>query len=192
MIRRRTAMSNATPLNLLDNQYSILGTSFSNPLPLGVPFKLRTGRDDVYSMHEIYDVQIALGKIIRGNDALVSVKAQGLTDKPPRIGFEYILAFITITYSRRGKGPGNATYRLMENQLSVYSCLKKIKYTLPDVLKQPKPQLFDHVFHIGESYEGCVLLEVPMDDEKPLLIFRRDSTMGGLTGKWGDIWFQLG
>ena len=185
-------MSDVTLLNSTGDQSPIQGTSFSNPLPLGVSFKVRTGRDDVYSMHEIYDLQIALKKIIRGNDALESVKAQGLTDEKPRIGFDYILAFITITYSRRGKGQGNATYSLMEKQLSTYSCLKEAEYTLPNVLHQPEPQLFGHVFHIGESYEGCVLLEVPTDDEKPLLLFKRDSSMGGLTGKWGNIWFQLG
>ncbi len=184
-------MSDVTPLNRSENESPIQGTSFSNPLPLGAPFRVRTGRDDVYSMHEIYDLQIAIRKTTRGSDALEYVKTRGLIGKDPRVGFDYVLAFITITYSRRGKGRGSATYKLDENQLTTYSCGRKTEYRLPNVLQQPTPDLFGHVFHVGESYEGCVLLEVPTDDERPLLIFRRNSSMGGLTGRWGNIWFQL-
>jgi len=173
-----------------ENPNLVPGQSHLSPAAMGVTVKTKIERGDAYSAPEIYDVAITLMEIVRGKEVLGRVKTQGVLDEPPKTGFEYVLARIKFGYSRRGRGLGNVTYRLTEGQFAAVSSDGKTEYKIPSVFHQPQPQLIDSVFSAGESREGWILLQVPKDEKKPRLIFKRENAEG-IYGIWRSVWFQL-
>ena len=168
----------------------VIGSSHLRPVPVNVTVKTKIERGDAYSAPEIYDLEITLIEIVHGKEALDRIKVQGVLDGPPKRGFEYVLARVQFKYSRRGKGLGNVTYRLTEGQFAAVSADGKTGYEIPSVLQQPQPQLIDCVFSAGEFREGWILLQVPKDEKKPRLIFKRENAEG-IYGIWRSVWFQL-
>jgi hypothetical protein len=168
----------------------ILGTSPSHPAPVGVTIKTTIERGEAYSAPEIYNVEITLLEIIRGDEAKERIKVQSPLNEPPKAGFEFVLAHIRVGYFRRNRGMGGEVYRLTKGQFAALSSDGKTEYQIPAVLSQPQPQLIDSIFSPGESRDGWILLQVPKDDKNPLLIFKRQN-IEGVHGVWGYIWFQL-
>ena len=168
----------------------IIGTSQSGPAPVGLTIKTTIERGDAYSAPEIYNVEITLMEIIRGDEAWERIKGQSSLNEPPKAGFEFILGHIKFGYFRRRRDTGGEVYRLTEGQFLAVSPDGKTEYEIPSVSSQPQPQLIDWVFSPGESRDGWILLQVARDDEKPLLIFKRQN-VEGVHGIWGHIWFQL-
>jgi hypothetical protein len=183
-MRERTSNTSA------ENSKPILGTSHSSPAPVGVTIKTTIERGDAYSAPEIYNVEITLLEIARGNEAWERIKVQSSLNEPPKSGFEYVLARIRFGYFRRGRGIGGEAYRLKEGQFATVSPDGKTEYEIPSVLSQPQPQLLDSTLSPGESRDGWIILQVPKDDKKPLLIFKRQN-IEGVHGIWGHMWFQL-
>jgi len=174
----------------LKNPNLVIGSSHLNPAPVNVTVKTKIERGDPYSAPEIYDLEITLIEIVRGKEALDRVKAQDVLNEPPKRGFEYVFARVQFGYSRRGRGLGDVTYRLTEGQFAAVSSDGKMEYKIPSVFHQPQPQLIDSVFSAGESREGWILLQVPKDEKKPRLIFKRENAEG-IYGIWRSVWFQL-
>ena len=106
-------------------------------------------------------------------------------------GFEYILARIRLGYFSRARGGlDNELYKLTEGQFVAVSSSGKTEYEVPPVLRQPQPALVDVTFNPGDSHEGWILLQVPKEERKPLLIFKRQHVEGAY-GIWGYVWFKL-
>jgi hypothetical protein len=172
------------------NDMKYIGTSYSSPASVGVTIKTTIERGDAYSAPEIYNLEITLLEIVRGHEAWERIEAQNSSNEPPRFGFEYVLAHIRFGYFRRSRPMGGEVYRLTEGQFAAISPDGKTEYEIPPVLSQPQPQLIGSTVSPGESRDGWILLQVPKDDKKPLLIFKRQN-VEGVHGIWGHIWFQL-
>jgi hypothetical protein len=172
------------------NLSPLLGRSKDHPAPLGVTIRTTIERGEAYSAPEIYNVEITLLEIIRGDEAKERIKVQSPLNEPPKAGLDFVLAHITFGYFRRSRGTGGEAYRLMKGQFAAVSPDGKTEYEIPAVLSQPQPQLIDSIFSPGESRDGWILLQVPEDDKNPLLIFKRQN-IEGVHGVWGYIWFQL-
>ncbi|MBN1255518.1 MAG: hypothetical protein JXA50_09625 [Deltaproteobacteria bacterium] len=169
---------------------AVLGTSPRNPAPLGVTIKTKIERGDAYAAPEIYDIVITLLEIVRGEEALQRVKEAGVMAEPPPNGFEYFLVRLTFGYSRRGRGIGEEPYQLRSGQFAAVSADGETVYKNPVTARQPQPPLIGEVFQPGESREGWIVLQVPQEESKPLLIFNREF-VEGVYGLWGHVWFQL-
>jgi hypothetical protein len=168
----------------------ILGTSPSHPAPVGVTIKTTIERGEAYSAPEIYNVEITLLEIMRSDEAWERIKGQNPLNEPPKATFEFVLAYIRFGYFRRSRGAGGEVYRLTKDQFAAVSPDGKTEHEIPTVLSQPQPQLIGSTLSPGESRDGWILLQVPEDDKKPLLIFKRQN-IEGVHGVWGYIWFQL-
>ncbi|MBN1848565.1 MAG: hypothetical protein JW932_08260 [Deltaproteobacteria bacterium] len=167
-----------------------LGSSHLTPVPLGVSIKTKIERGDAYSAPEIFDLEITVLEILRGQEAWDQVRDQGVTDGPLSSGFEYVLVRIGFGYYRRGRGFGETPYTLTNGQFIAISSDGKTRYEMPSVFKQPEPGLMGESFIPGDSREGWVLLQVPRDEKQPRLVFNREY-VEGVYGIWGFVWFEL-
>lgn len=174
----------------VENSNLIPGSSYSCPAPLGMTVRTTIERGDAYSAPEIYDVEITLLEIVRGKEAWERIKAQGVAGDLLKSGYEYILARIKLGYFRKGRAAGGEVYKLVEGQFAAVSPDGQTEYDIPSGLPQPHPQLIDGTLSPGESREGWILLQVPKDEKKPRLIFKRQN-VEGVHEIWGHVWFQL-
>jgi len=168
----------------------ILGISYSSPAPVGVTIKTTVERGEAYAAPEIYNVELTLLEIMRGDEAWKRIKGQGSFNEPPKAGFEFVLVLIRFGYFRRSRGMEGEVYRLTKGQFVAVSPDGKTEYEIPTSLSQPEPQLIGSTISPGEARDGWILLQIPKDERRPLLIFKRQN-MEGVHGVWGPIWFQL-
>ena len=135
-------------------------------------------------------MEITILEAVRGKDAWARLEAQGAA-RPPRSGFEYVLARVRFGYYRKRRwAVEDELYQLTERQFAVVCADGKTPTDLPSQPKQPQPQLIGRVFRPGDTAAGWILLQVPADEEKPLLVFKREHTEG-VYGIFGYLWFQL-
>lgn len=173
-----------------DKQQTALGTSPSSPAPAGMTLNTTIERGQSYFTPKLYNVKITLTESIRGKAALEYIQTQGLSVEPLQTGYEYILARIDFGYFRKARGGQGELYVLTEGQFAAFSSDGITEYEGLDVSKQPDPGIVGHTFQPDELYEGYVLLQVPENEEKPLLVFKRQHVEGAY-GIWGFLWFQL-
>ncbi|MFC1533855.1 hypothetical protein ACFL7M_10885 [Thermodesulfobacteriota bacterium] len=173
-----------------ENSNLPLGASNLSPVPVGVTIKTKIERGDAYAAPEIFDVEIAILEIARGQAELARAVAQGVPDEPPEAGFEYILARVRFGYFLRGRGFGSQPYKLTEGQFTAVSADGKTHYKIAGALQQAQPQMIYGDFSPGESREGWILMQVPKQEKEPLLIYNREY-VEGVYGIWGYVWFQL-
>ena len=173
-----------------NNESLPTGSSSNYPAPVGITVKTTIERGDAYLSPQIFNVEITLLEMVRGKEALDRIRSEGVSDKSPDAGFEYILALIRFGYFQRGRRQGSEPYQLTEGQFVAVSADGTQEYELPSHQLQPQPSLIDHLFQQGESYEGWVFLQVPEEEKEPRLIFKRKH-VEGMYGIWGYVWFQL-
>lgn len=159
----------------LQNTSTSIGTR-QNPAPIGTTLtvKFEYWGDD-------YEANVTLLKVIRGVEAWKRIqKAASYYNKPPREGFEYILAKIRFEYL---KGPKpDVIYEVSTYSFDVISSEGK-EYENPDVV-EPEPELSARLYP-GATHEGWAAFEVAVNDSQPVLTFGRDYQ-----GR-GGIWFKL-
>jgi hypothetical protein len=172
-----------------DNSGPALGSSYRSPAPAGVTVKTMIERGHAYLVPKLYNVEITLMEIVRGEDAWEQIKDQGVSEQP-KTGFEYILARINFGYFRRIRGGEDEPYKLPEGQFVAAAEDGVTEYGVPSVSQYPQPALVGYTFQPGESREGWILLQVPKDAKKPLLIYKRQH-VEGMYGIWSYVWFQL-
>jgi hypothetical protein len=182
-------MKNPTTTSPVEVQNSPQGRSHLNPIPVWVSAKTRIERG-MGNAPESYDVEITIQEIVRGKEAWERIKAQDVSNEPPKAGFEYILARMKFGYFRRGRGFSDEAYKVTGGQFAAVSAEGKTEYEMPSVLQEPQPQLINGIFSPGESREGWILLQAPKDEKKPLLIFKREK-VEGVYWVWGYVWFKL-
>jgi len=175
---------------VIQNPNPTLGSSQRNPVPIGKTIKTKIERGDRYSAPVIYDLEITLLEIIRGQEAWERVKVQEVFNELTKSGFEYMLVRLKVGFFRRGRGLGGDVYELREGQISTVSADGKTRYEILPVPLQPQPQLLDLSCEPGESHSGWIVLQVPKDEAKPLLLFNREYGEN-VYGTWGPIWFCL-
>ncbi len=169
---------------------SMPGSSFRNPAPPGITIKTKIERGDPYSAPEVYDVEVTITKILRGEEARKFIKNQNIITDQPKKDFEYILVDINVLYFRRGRGFVEEPFQLDEERFVAASADGETEYEIPFILKQPQPQLLNIPLQPGESHRGWILLQVPETEKKPLLIFKREN-VEVVYGVWGNVWLQL-
>jgi hypothetical protein len=185
------------------------GASPGSAVPIGTTVKTTVERGHAYMVPRLYNVEITLLEIIRGSNALAVVQPLVSSAQPLKAGYEYLLVRLKFGYFERGRvaakgstgtadkqyvsfggGSVDVTYTLTEGQFLAVSAGGETEYQLPSVAQQPSPNLTGWEFHPGESREGWILFQVPKDEKKPLLIFKREH-VEGIYGIWGYVWFQL-
>lgn len=173
-----------------DNSGPAPGSSYRSPAPVGVTVKTMIERGNAYLVPKLYNVEISTLEVVRGEDAMERIKAQGVSNQPPKTDFEYILARINFGYFRKTKGGEDEPYELPKGQFVAAAPDGVTEYEIPSILKHPQPALVSYTFYPGESREGWILFQVPKDDKKPLLIYKRQH-VEGMYGIWSYVWFQL-
>jgi hypothetical protein len=161
------------------------GSSPLSPAPTGLPVKAIVECGKGYISHELYDATITVLEIVRGAKAWDLIKEATLSNKPPNVGFEYILARIRFEYFARGF-PGECSHELRPEQFTAVSANGK-EYKALSVVP-PKPELSGRL-HSGDSLEGWVAFLVLQQDRKPMTTFTAD--VGGAILHGGGVWFQL-
>ena len=152
-----------------------IGYSPLNPAPIGVTLADIIACGSGYDSHQTYDIKITLLEIIRGEEAWKHIKAASLSNEPPKVGLEYILARIGFEFLARGS-PGDCSYELNEEEFTAISSEGKEYKTPSVVLLNPKLR---GRLSSGDFVEGWATFLVGKDDNKPLLTFG------------GSIWFRL-
>ncbi len=131
---------------------------------------------------ETYIACITLKQVIRGEEAWKMIQEANPFNRPPKEGYEYILAKIHFLYV---SGPTAET--AFEVSGILFDAVSEDGRVYDDVLfvVVPEPSL-DEKLYPGASHEGWVVFEVEKTDLKPLMSFATDP----LTGT-GGIWFKL-
>ena len=81
--------------------YGAAEGSSDHPAPVGTTVKTTIERGDAYLSPDIFNVEITLLEIVRGEEARERIGAAQAGDRPPQTGFEYVLALVRFGYSRR-------------------------------------------------------------------------------------------
>jgi hypothetical protein len=172
---------------------SMLGSSQSRPAPVGVMIKTRiqlAGKQQ--PLFEMYNLSIAVLEILRGQEVWGRIKAEGVSDDPPKAGFDYVLARITFGYSRQSRVRSDAApYAIKQGQFVAVSPDGKTEYETPPLIRQPQPQLIDVPFSAGDSREGWIVLQAPQGVKEPLLAFHREYSGDTRYAISGPVWFKL-
>jgi len=138
----------------------------SVPVGQAVTFPIQSG-DSYSSYAELYEGQVVVLEIIRGERAWDAVKEANAANKPPQSGMEYLVARIRFSYSTKSE-PGNKSYLLRENMFTAFS--EDGKEYDPASITYPKANLDTKLF-AGDSVEGWVAFLVLKTDTKPLMSF---------------------
>ena len=155
--------------------------------PFGQPLTTILEFGDQYNGgDELYDAQITVLEVVRGEQAWTMVKSASDSNKPPDAGFEYLLARIRFEFSARTR-PFHYSYTIDQTQFTATASDGK-EYDSPSLAAQPKPSLTGTIAP-GDSMEGWVTFLVPRAGAKPLMIFKED--VGSVIHRGGVVWFQL-
>ena len=138
-----------------------------------------------YTTHELYNMNITLKEVIRGDDAWKILQNAGSANKPAEKGYEYILGRIVFEYYARGK-PGLCIHKLLPEQFIATSSDGE-EYPPAEVVL-PDPEM-EGDMKSGDIIEGWVAFLVPKSDKTPLLYYTADEGKAVIHG--GNIWFKL-
>jgi hypothetical protein len=142
----------------------------------------------------VYRVRITLVDFLRGEEAWAILQEVSFS-KPPRPGFEYIL--VNVDFELLENFPSQDSYTV--NTYSFHSLSangEEYDRVGGDILIYPYeyPELSD-ILNPGESCAGWIVLQVAVDDDKPLMSFGRGVL--GYTEEHGyqydddGLWFKL-
>jgi hypothetical protein len=138
-----------------------------------------------YTSHELYNMNLTLQEVVRGERALKRLRKASEKNKPPDPDFDYVLARLKFEYYARGT-PGLCVHKLTPEQFTAISA-EGIGYPAADVIP-PEPEMRGEL-RSGEHLEGWIVVLVPKADQKPLLSYSADA--GGAVAHGGGKWFKL-
>ena len=162
------------------------GDSPFNPAPVGARLSGIIECGQGYTSHELYNMNITLLEVVRGDDAWKRLRMAGDSNKPAAAGFEYVLARVKFEYYARGT-PGLCVHKLLPEQFTACS-VEGVDYPAATDVVLPKPEMGGEL-HSGESLEGWIGFLVRRTDKKPLLNYSADA--GGAVLHGGSKWFKL-
>lgn len=134
-----------------------------------------------------YDVTITLLQTVRGQQAMQMLKSADPANKPPKAGFEYVLA--RVRFQLQGRAVSDiGSFGLGESpfQWVAYSSGFD-QYDNVDATP-PNPALRGPV-KSGETKEGWIAFAVKKKEKKPVMTF--DPSSGGATGRGNILFFKL-
>ncbi len=138
-----------------------------------------------YTSHELYNMNLTLLEVVRGDDAWERLRKASDANKPAGAGFDYILARVKFEYYARGT-PGLCVHKVVPQQFMAFSS-EGVDYPAVDV-SLPKLEMRGDL-RSGENLEGWIAVRVPQEDQKPLLSYSADQ--GGAVMHGGGKWFKL-
>ena len=159
--------------------------SHTNPAAKGVPVKSIVEIGSVAASN--YDVTITVLETVRGKGATERLLAASPDNKPPKPGFEYVLA--RVKFELRGRAASdNKSFDLASSpfQWVAYSADFNQYETLS--VTSPKPELKGMV-KPGDAMEGWVAFAVEQKESRPIMTF--DPASGGATGRGPTLFFKL-
>jgi hypothetical protein len=185
----------------MSNKDLSLGTFPSSAIPFGVTGKTTIERGHGYYLPKLYNVEITVLETVHGAEAKKHLDAQNISTELLKTDFKPVLTRIRMGYFNRGKategqhaalggGAIDVVYTLPEGQFVAFSEDGATEYDVIYIQKQPQPELIGYNFSPGDTREGWILLQVPEDENNPLLAFKREH-IEGVYGIWGYIWFHL-
>jgi hypothetical protein len=159
--------------------------SSSNPASLNTRVRSMIELGSVYT--NIYDIAITVPETVRGKEAMDRLQAATPDIKPPRDGFEYLLARVKFEFKGRyvsdtipfDLGSDPLQWVALASDLTEYP-----KVSVP----APNPALAGRI-KPGGSLEGWVAFAVSAKDSKPVMVFDPDT--GGATGRGRTLFFKL-
>jgi hypothetical protein len=165
------------------------GNSPGNALPLGATAKIPI-IPGYGPGPRIGDIQLSLLEVLREKEAAALIQSRGIRAEPLKSGFENAMLRIKAGYVKRGNDAREQVYRMTEGQFAAYSGDGGTEYQVLPVSGQSGDSLIGHTFTPGESREGWLLCQLPQNEKKPFLVFRRGD-VENVWGLWSDVWFQL-
>jgi hypothetical protein len=138
----------------------------------------------------VYQLEITVLEIARGEAAKEKLRRLSGEQSPSlKEGMEPLLARLRLGFfSRRGGVVEKEELKLDKERFWAASSDGTRQYEIPEF--QPQPALVGQVLAPGQQVEGWLLLEVPEEEAKPLLVFRREQTEG-IYGLFGQLWLAL-
>lgn len=161
------------------------GSSPFEPASAGVKLSGIVECGQGYTSHELYNMNLTLLEVVRGDDAWERLRKASDTNKPADTGFDYILARVKFEYYARGT-PGLCAHEVTPQQFMAFSA-EGVDYPAVNV-SLPKPEMRGKL-RSGEHLEGWIAVLVPQADQKPLLSYSADE--GGAVMHGGGKWFKL-
>jgi hypothetical protein len=159
--------------------------SSTNPAAVGSRVRSMVELGSVYT--NIYDIAITLLETVRGNEAMVRLKAASKDNKMPPEGFEYVLA--RVKFELKGRYVSDTLTMGIGDEPLQWIALSSDLIEYPGVsVTAPKPALVARV-KPGDSLEGWVAFAVERKDSKPVMVFDPDA--GGATGRGRTLFFKL-
>ncbi|MBN2469023.1 MAG: hypothetical protein JXD19_12855 [Deltaproteobacteria bacterium] len=168
------------------------GGSQGNSVPAGSTARTKIERGDRYSAPEIYNLEITVLGSLRGEGALARIRAEGVSDRQAKPGYEYLLVLIRFGYFSKGRGfvHSGDPYVIKQDFLNAVSPDRTKYYDLPVLDKQLNPSIIDTALAPGQTREGWIVLQVPEDVKNPLISFKREYRENSY-GIWKPIWFAV-
>lgn len=161
------------------------GSSPFNPASVGVRLSGIVECGQGYTSHELYNMNLTLLEVVRGDEAWEQLREASDTNKPADPGFDYVLARVKFEYYARGT-PGLCVHEVTPQQFTAFSA-DGVDYPAANV-SPPKPEMRGELSS-GEFLEGWIAVLVPQADQKPMLSYSADE--GGAVMHGGGKWFKL-
>jgi hypothetical protein len=157
----------------------------SNAAAIGTPVKSIVELGSVMTSN--YDVTVTVLEAIRGKGAMDRLTTANPGNKPPKAGFEYILARVRFEVKGRAVSD-DRSFELGSSPLQ-WVALSSDLAEYPGVsASPPKPGLTGPA-PPGQVVEGWLVFAVDQKDSKPIMVFDPDS--GGATGRGKPLFFKL-
>jgi hypothetical protein len=138
----------------------------------------------------IGDLQVVVLDVLRSKDAEDRVQSSGIPVEKLKTGFENVLIHVKAGYASSGRGPREQPYNMTEGQFLAGSADGGTEYQVRPFSGKAEEKLIGRTFISGDSREGWFLCQLPKNETKPLLMFRRGN-VDNVWGLWSDVWFQL-
>ncbi|MBE0481823.1 MAG: hypothetical protein IBX68_12720 [Dehalococcoidia bacterium] len=135
------------------------------------------------TLEGVFDVEITLKEIIRGEQAWQEIEEANMFNDPPQSGHEYILALFHVKVL---SGPDDDT-QLDLHTLDFTAVSEQGKDYEWVFVVEPEPALAANLYP-GSSHEGWAVFEIAEEDTQPLVTFGRDYA--GRGGMWWKLFEQ--
>ncbi len=157
----------------------------SDPAAIGAPVKSLLELGSVYP--SLYDITVTVLETVRGDEAMRRLRAADGAVKPPKAGFEYLLARVKFEMKRRSISD-KLTFNLGSSPLQWVAFTSDMAEYEGVAVTVPKPELKGTV-RPDQTREGWLSFAVEQKEKKPVLVFDPDS--GGATGRGKPLFFRL-
>ncbi len=152
----------------------------SSPASIGVAVK------STLELSSTYDVVITVMEIVRGKEAMQRLTEASSSNKPPKTGYEYLLARIKFELKRRSI-TDSRTFDLGRPMQWVAFSSDLSEYESVSVVA-PKPQL-SGTAEGDKVVEGWVAFAIDQKEAKPIMTF--DPASGGAMLRGKVLFFKL-